>query len=236
MSHRVVPVLAKDLQPHSTAPASASWLAIVDEKLASQDRAISTVEERLSAQHQRLEALEDRAGAWVDCRAQLVELAAQLVTVLIRNAELTTQVTELVKQLAARSASTETPAAIATPAPTQTPRQTPTQAQAQTVEPPKPAASEPPAQLDDLELIEGIGAKIAALFRRFGIVTFRQLADTDFKRMREILVSGGKAYSAANPRTWAEQARYAADGDMDKLKAFKDRMRRGIAQSPACPS
>jgi predicted flap endonuclease-1-like 5' DNA nuclease len=63
---------------------------------------------------------------------------------------------------------------------------------------------------DDLEVIEGIGPKIADLLRADGITTFYQLAQTTPERIRVILDKAGPNYRIANPGTWPEQAELAA--------------------------
>jgi predicted flap endonuclease-1-like 5' DNA nuclease len=86
-----------------------------------------------------------------------------------------------------------------------------------------PAAS--PTVADDLEIIEGIGPKIAAILHAEGITTFRQLAETDVRRLEEILTANG--LRLADPGSWSEQARLANAGDQSGLKAYQDRLRGG---------
>ena len=81
---------------------------------------------------------------------------------------------------------------------------------------------------DDLTLIEGIGPKIAGLLRNVGIHTFRQLSETNSERLQQILDDGGPNFKRANPGTWPEQARLAADGLMNELKALQDSLTGGI--------
>jgi predicted flap endonuclease-1-like 5' DNA nuclease len=80
-------------------------------------------------------------------------------------------------------------------------------------------------QIDDLEIIEGIGPKIAALLIQQGITTFRQLADSPQERLEEILIAAN--FRLANPGTWAEQAGLAAAGDLDSLQQLKDKLKAG---------
>jgi large subunit ribosomal protein L21 len=73
---------------------------------------------------------------------------------------------------------------------------------------------------DDIEKIEGIGPKIAAVFAKSGITTFAQLAETPVERLRVLLKSAGPRFATHDPGTWPEQARLAAAGDweaFDKL-------------------
>ena len=73
---------------------------------------------------------------------------------------------------------------------------------------------------DDLELIEGVGPKIAELLKAAGIDTFDALAKAPVAKVHEVLEAGGSNFNLAKPDTWAEQAALAASGDwaaFDKL-------------------
>ncbi len=75
---------------------------------------------------------------------------------------------------------------------------------------------------DDLEIIEGIGAKIEQILYDAGIKTFHQLAQTRVEILRGILNKAGNRFRMHNPSTWAQQAALAAEGkwaELDKLKA-----------------
>jgi len=82
---------------------------------------------------------------------------------------------------------------------------------------------------DDLQIIEGIGPKVATLMSAAGIASFAQLAATDPARLLEILREA-RIYTL-NTTTWPEQARLAAEGRMDDLKAFQDRIRNGRVEA-----
>jgi predicted flap endonuclease-1-like 5' DNA nuclease len=73
----------------------------------------------------------------------------------------------------------------------------------------------------DIELVEGIGPKIAELLRARGLGTFGALAQASPGTLREILDSSGPAYRIADPSTWPEQAQLAADGRWDELKSLQ---------------
>ncbi len=90
-----------------------------------------------------------------------------------------------------------------------------------------PAAGEAPA--DDLKKIEGIGPKIAELLQQAGIRTFADLANTSPDRIREILEAAGNRYKMHDPSTWPQQARLAAEGKWDELKALQDQLHGGKA-------
>ena len=92
----------------------------------------------------------------------------------------------------------------------------------------KPAAAKKAAKArgkardgsDDLELIEGVGPKIAELLKAAGIDTFDALAKAPVEKVQEVLEAGGSNFNLAKPQTWAEQAALAASGDwaaFDKL-------------------
>jgi large subunit ribosomal protein L20 len=85
------------------------------------------------------------------------------------------------------------------------------------------------AQSDDLKIIEGIGPKIADLFVEAGISSFAQLAETSVERMKEVLLGGGSRFANHDPSTWAQQAKLAAEGKMDELKALQAQLDGGRA-------
>jgi predicted flap endonuclease-1-like 5' DNA nuclease len=92
-----------------------------------------------------------------------------------------------------------------------------------TPEPVVPAA-QPPTP-DDLTKIEGIGPKIAALLQGAGITTFYELAETDVERIGALLKEA--ELRLADPSSWPEQARLAAEGDWDGLQALQDSLKGG---------
>jgi ribosomal protein L30 len=89
-----------------------------------------------------------------------------------------------------------------------------------------PEVAATPAQADDLELIEGIGPKIASVLTAAGIVTFADLAAADVSRLTEILEQEPNLRHA-DPGTWPEQAALAAAGDWDAFKALTDELNSG---------
>jgi predicted flap endonuclease-1-like 5' DNA nuclease len=79
----------------------------------------------------------------------------------------------------------------------------------------------------DIEIVEGIGPKIAELLRARGLGSFGALAQASPGTLREILDDNGPAYRVADPSTWPEQARLAADGRWDELKTLQDSLNAG---------
>jgi hypothetical protein len=82
-----------------------------------------------------------------------------------------------------------------------------------------------PTPADDLEIIEGIGPKIAALLKASGISTFKQLAVTDVDKLKNILNEAN--LRIADPTSWPEQAQLAAAGKMNELKVLQDTLKGG---------
>lgn len=82
---------------------------------------------------------------------------------------------------------------------------------------------------DDLQIIEGIGPKIAELLQNAGITTWQLLSMTSPYRLREILDAGGPQFNAHDPESWPHQAALAADGKWDELKQLQDELVGGKA-------
>mgnify|MGYP002392214741 FL=1 len=90
------------------------------------------------------------------------------------------------------------------------------------VEPPiEPMSFEP----DDLKIIEGIGPKINSILHAAGVLTFKQLAEMDPVKIMELLTAAG--IRLADASTWPEQARLAANGELDALQAYQDSLKGG---------
>ncbi len=81
--------------------------------------------------------------------------------------------------------------------------------------------------MDDLEIIEGIGPKIARLLQEAGISTFSQLAQADIPRLKTILLAANLRVN--DPSSWPEQAQLAAAGKTDELKLLQDHLKGGRA-------
>lgn len=79
-----------------------------------------------------------------------------------------------------------------------------------------------PVVADDLTLIEGIGPKIAGLLHQKGITTFAQLAAAELPMLEQMLRENGMQFT--KPASWMEQARLAAEGKMDELKALQEKL------------
>ena len=75
---------------------------------------------------------------------------------------------------------------------------------------------------DDLEIVEGIGPKIAELLRLSGINRFSELAASSAAQIQTILDAAGEHYRLANPETWPEQAELAMRNRWRALKSLQD--------------
>jgi len=79
---------------------------------------------------------------------------------------------------------------------------------------------------DDLEIIEGIGPKIAVLLRQAGIATFAELAVSDLARLEQILTAANLS-RLTDPVTWPKQAALAAEGRWEELAAYQQTLKGG---------
>ena len=79
----------------------------------------------------------------------------------------------------------------------------------------------------DLQLVEGIGPKIAAVLIEHGINDLGQLATTPVERLREILAGAGGRFRLADPGTWPRQAELGAAGDWAALTQLQTQLKAG---------
>lgn len=80
---------------------------------------------------------------------------------------------------------------------------------------------------DDLQIIEGIGAKMSGLLRGAGIRTWEDLAATSPIRLQEILDNAGSSSKLARPGTWARQAQLALAGRWVELRQYQEKLQKG---------
>jgi large subunit ribosomal protein L21 len=81
---------------------------------------------------------------------------------------------------------------------------------------------------DNLEIIEGIGPKIAKVLVDGGISTFALLAAAKADDVTAMLKASGGRFSLAKPASWAEQAALLRDGKMAEFKALTDALVGGV--------
>jgi len=80
---------------------------------------------------------------------------------------------------------------------------------------------------DDLEIIEGIGPKIAQLLHAAGVHTFAELAAMTPAQIQPLLDAAGPNYRIANPQTWPDQSALAAANRWAELKTMQDNLTAG---------
>ncbi len=81
---------------------------------------------------------------------------------------------------------------------------------------------------DNIEIIEGVGPKIAKVLADNGITTFAALAAANADDMTAMLKASGGRFSLANTASWAEQAALLRDGKMDEFKKLTDELVGGV--------
>ena len=79
---------------------------------------------------------------------------------------------------------------------------------------------------DDLEIIDGIGPRIAQMLNRVGVVRFDQLAAMSPGEIQPILDKGGPSFKLAAPESWPGQAALAARNQWTALKSLKEALTR----------
>jgi predicted flap endonuclease-1-like 5' DNA nuclease len=80
---------------------------------------------------------------------------------------------------------------------------------------------------DDLEIIEGIGPKIAAILHAAGVATFADLAAMTPAQIQPLLDAAGPNFRIANPQTWPDQSALAAANRWAELKNMQDNLTAG---------
>ena len=76
--------------------------------------------------------------------------------------------------------------------------------------------------MDDLEIVEGIGPKIAGLLNDAGVYYFYELAGMTPTQIQAILDKAGPNYQLAKPDTWPEQSAMAAANRWTELRRLQD--------------
>ncbi len=85
-------------------------------------------------------------------------------------------------------------------------------------------------KVDDLKVIEGIGPKIEGLFHDAGIKSWKDLAEADMEKLKEVLAEAGSRYRMHDPTTWSKQAQLASEGKWEELEQYQDELKGGRAE------
>ena len=90
----------------------------------------------------------------------------------------------------------------------------------------KPAKKAKPKKVkqDDLKIIEGVGPKIEGLLKEAGLDTWEKVAAATPEQIKDILSAAGPRYQMHNPGTWPQQAKLAAEGKFEELKAWQEEL------------
>ena len=79
----------------------------------------------------------------------------------------------------------------------------------------------------DLQIIEGIGAKMSGLLRGAGIRSWNDLAASTPQQLQGILDNAGSSSRLARPGTWSRQAQLALAGRWVELRRYQEELQRG---------
>jgi len=78
---------------------------------------------------------------------------------------------------------------------------------------------------DDLKKIDGIGPKIEVILNQSGILTFKDLNESNRDTLKTLLDEAGQQYRMHEPKTWPIQAEMAYNNEWDKLKDYQQTLR-----------
>lgn len=81
---------------------------------------------------------------------------------------------------------------------------------------------------DDLTKIEGMGPKAAEALSNAGLDTFAKVAEAEADKMKEILTEASSRLAHLDTNSWPKQAKMAAEGQWDELKAWQDSVKGGV--------
>lgn len=88
----------------------------------------------------------------------------------------------------------------------------------------KETSSDDTESTDDLSKVEGIGPKTSEKLTEAGISSFRDLASASQVQINEILENAGSHYTHLDPSTWPKQANMLAEGNVEDLKNYQDKL------------
>lgn len=74
---------------------------------------------------------------------------------------------------------------------------------------------------ENLQIIEGIGPKVAQVLKGAGIGNWSDLENASVDRLKQILAAAGSKFSLIKPETWPYQAKLANDSQWNKLIQYQ---------------
>ncbi|MGS2725824.1 50S ribosomal protein L21 [Psychroserpens sp. BH13MA-6] len=92
----------------------------------------------------------------------------------------------------------------------------------------KAATKKATGKADDLKKIEGAGPKAAEALVNAGYETFAKVAKATPEELSNVLSEASSRLAHIVTDTWPKQAKLAADGKWDELKALQDKLDGGI--------
>ncbi|MEY8849583.1 50S ribosomal protein L21 [Psychroserpens sp. XS_ASV72] len=95
-------------------------------------------------------------------------------------------------------------------------------------EAPKATAKKATGKADDLKKIEGAGPKAAEALVNAGYDTFAKVAKAKPEELSAVLTEASSRLAHLVTDTWPKQAKLAAEGKWDELKALQDKLDGGI--------
>ena len=92
----------------------------------------------------------------------------------------------------------------------------------------KAAPKKASGKADDLKKIEGAGPKAAEALVNAGYETFAKVAKAKPEELSNVLSEASSRLAHIVTDTWPKQAKLAADGKWDELKALQEKLDGGI--------
>lgn len=77
---------------------------------------------------------------------------------------------------------------------------------------------------DDLQLVEGIGPKIAEHLAKHGLKTWTDLAAAKPAQLRKVLDSGGDRFQLHDPTHWPEQCKLMVENRWEELRKYQRKL------------
>ncbi|HRH37466.1 MAG TPA: helix-hairpin-helix domain-containing protein [Flavobacteriales bacterium] len=77
---------------------------------------------------------------------------------------------------------------------------------------------------DDLQLVEGIGPKIAEHLGKHGLKTWKDVAAAKPAQLKKVLEVGGDRFSLHDPSHWPEQCKLMVENRWDELRKYQRKL------------
>jgi predicted flap endonuclease-1-like 5' DNA nuclease len=77
---------------------------------------------------------------------------------------------------------------------------------------------------DDLQLVEGIGPKIAEHLARHGLKTWADIATAKPAQLRKVLDAGGDRFQLHDPAHWPTQCKLMVENRWDELRKYQRKL------------